>query len=287
MSIEKSSRPNFVGIGWAALPQGYTFLRPPTQYRTEYMGISDKNEWETILEIFTEASNGKFQHIELLPNLIRNSSDFHLKFAGLKLMGDASTDSDVLALADFFQDSDPDIRYASYSAAASSSNLNLIRELIQSTKSIKPGVELELLSDSVSEVLEWSYDSISEPVSYQEFRSISLDKIDEIETRIGKNIPIMYGEILDIRNVVKKIGGILNIDNLSEYNDLAYDYISKFESMTGMISSDWFNEDESIQATNIQNSFNLFEKTNLYNSFLPGKRYFFSHPIPDNISNET
>jgi len=195
-------------------------------------------------------------------------------------MGDAGTELSVAALAEFYTHPDPDVRLAAYSATVNSGNLDLIKELIKSASQLERGMELDILADSVSESLEWEQVQLLEPKNPVEFQSITLDIISDIETRVGKGNPIMFGEILSIQNIITQIRNFIIRSDSDENDDINADHLLRFEAMTGIWVREWFDEDENVDYALVQQSLDEYETNGKGSFFEVGQRYFFGHPIP-------
>ncbi len=279
MTTLKSKRPNYVGPGWAAAPQGYKFLRHSPSIPSADVALQSSDEWVILLSVFNEARNGLFDSLDLLPAIIRNSSDFHVICASIRILGDAGTDLSVAALVEFFTHPDTDARLAAYTAATNSANLALIKDLIEAAGHLKRGMELDVLADSVSEALEREHAQLVEPKNPAEFQSNALHKVSEIEARVGKGKPVMFGDILDIKNIIAEIRRFILRSDADEYRESAEDRLLTFEAITGIWISEWFDEDENIEPAKVQQTLEEFEASDQAKKFVPGKRYFLGHPI--------
>ena len=184
MDTPEDCRPEYVGPDWTMPPQGYHFLRPPPGGPTTGEPATTSGEWSRLLGVFHHAREGRFDQVLPLPDLIRNSTDRHLRLAAIRLLGRRLPAWRVRRGRGVLTDPDESIRLASYSAAACTGSLESARLLTRHGSALRRGIERDLLADSLAEMLDdEGSDRLLEPAEYAPFASAVAERISRSRVR--------------------------------------------------------------------------------------------------------
>jgi hypothetical protein len=278
MANGSESRPDYVGINWTAAPQGYRFLgSSPAEPLLE--GQVPSGEWSRLLHAFHCAREGRFQQVMLLPELIRSSTDQHLRLAALRLLGDACPSDGCSAIVEFFTDRDESVRLAAYEAAACTGKLEVASELLQHGYNLRRGIERNLLADALTEILESDPERFVEPGDYAAYAASVLEKIERIRRDIVDDPSILFGSPMDIGVLVRRIMYYVEKEDRDLLTDMIEHLAFRFESMTGAPVSAWFGDDETLDLFRAEAALHDFQAGNRQHAFVVGRRYFFSHRV--------
>jgi hypothetical protein len=277
-----SKKPDFVGEDWATVPRGYTFASEPPPDLVSNQNLQNPNEWIRLLCIFQRAKLGVFKELYLLPDLIRQSEDFYVRLAGLRLLGGASSEPLLMSITAFYSHPDFDTRLAAYTASASSGNLNFVNPLLEVMLKKARGLEQDMISDELSKMLEPEPDVVCEPRS-KEYK-ITVQKIMN-KIQVGRKSSILFGKLLDLNYLIDRIEMLASSPDVQDYSGLLSDYVMLFESMTGTPSVGLFDDEINARVSRILATLNAFRQSGKLSLYQLGQRYFFGHVIPSHLTN--
>jgi hypothetical protein len=103
--------------------------------------------------------------------------------------------------------------------------------------------------------------------------------VSDIEANAGRGTPVFRGQVLDLAFLLERIREITLDPQVQEYSGTLFDYLHRFEAMTGTPCRHLFDDEDNALPLSIQAALEMFIKLGGLSRFRRGQRYFFGHPI--------
>ena len=174
-----------------------------------------------------------------------------------------------------------DIRLDAYAACTMGYSLMFVDPLLEArTKHLS--TERGMIQNSLSNLLEPEASLICEPigVSSSEYEEIVRNKVKEIEAEVGRDIPVLRGQALDLKNIIGEIKKLTQNPDIQEYTGILMDDLHRFEAITGWPCQGLFDEDGNALPLSMRATIEAFEQEGHLARFRPAHKYFFGHSIP-------
>jgi len=274
-----SKKPMFVGKDWCTGTSGFEFmLEPPPDIDSDKY-LKDPNEWIRLLCIFQRTKQGLFNDLYLLPDLVKQSDDFFVREAGIRILGAASTGPLLMSITDFYYHDDIDTRFAAYSAGASSGSLLFVEPMLKALR-IKKGMEREIISDDLSLLLEPEPGIICEPKGdLDKYERTVLDIVNKILSNATWEDTIMFGKLVSISDLVDTIISLVGKEDYLDYNGIVSNYLLVLESYMGISIVGFVDDDLNLNQIAILKILDGFRKSGRLSKYKKGKKYFFGIPL--------
>lgn len=280
MNPNRSQLANYAGPDWPDQPRGYALQHPLPDILAQRVSPDSDDEWAVLLHALNQARAGRFEYLARVPALLEASNDFQVISAGLRLIGDAASAETLRYLEIPLEHEDPDIRIATYKAIVNSADLDLARAMVRSAARLQHGMELDILADAVSQMLETDGQSLMEPRDIPQFQRTAYSICDGLEHRYGTGVAIMFGKPLSPQGLLERALNLLNQEDPEIYHPLVTNYLLKIEALTGFTIDQCFDEDEAIDVEQVESLALRVRAMSDAGKLVAGQRYFFGHLVP-------
>jgi hypothetical protein len=280
ISEKNSSRPPFIGKGWLAPSQGFSYadILP-----AGILNRNHENEWLQLISIFEMLKEGRWTVCADLSNLALNACQLEITFLALKLMGYTCTTDQFSIIKKFFQHPIADIRIAAYESALYSCNTDFIDPLLLALRTTKSDEKLDIMS-TISHLLETEpndfYDD-TEKTSQLEYEKLVLSQKIICQNQFDQNTAILESQPHNLLYLVERIEHLCHIENFHEFSGTISMYFDFFEAMTGWPTVGVFDVTVDVNKNNALNLMSSVRKSGILEKFITGERYFFGHQLPN------
>lgn len=265
--------------------------------------LRSSDAWEVLAGVLLSCQSGNFAELPHIPKLLRKNEGFLFWKAAFELIGYAGGWEFI---DHFFRDlqaeiNNSNIQYCLAISLANSCGLWAVEPLLKlhaAAVEEEPRYQIERhLSYLIEEEndLIWigaEEEAVPNPdpskievhtiVDFEGFAEEVRYAHKEVVNRIGSvGKPVYEGRLLDINAIAERLYERLTSGDKTEGR--IYRERMIFEASTGMDCSSFYDEEDSLQylpAAAIMETFLESEECSYYE---PGKRYFFGHPIPDDL----
>ncbi|MDG4880745.1 hypothetical protein [Mesorhizobium sp. WSM4884] len=249
--------------------------------------------WERIAAVLLGCSRGNFSRLPELGPLMRDNPLYLLWHAIANISGYAGTLQSVRQTFDYIEDKSGDnFLFFLAIALGATSNLAAVDYLMEAHKragDIDPLRQIEqeisflleaedgpLMAGSMEEVL--TDEGWVERANRERYFDQVKQAQDAVLERVGsKDIPIYGGEAIDIAKIAKRMYD--NLDQDDEREQRLAREATLFEAATGINCSKMFDRSGNLKSLHAAGILEAFFDGDQIESFRPGQRYFFGHPI--------
>lgn len=260
--------------------------------------------WEVLAGVLLSCQSGNFAELPRIPKLLRKNEGFLFWKAAFELIGYAGSWEFIDW---FFRDlqteiNNSNVQYCLAISLANSCGLWAVEPLLKlhaAAVEEEPRYQIERhLSYLIEEEndLIWigaEEEVVPDPdpskievytiVNYEAFAEEVRNARKEVVDRVGSvSKPVYEGRLFDINDIAKRLYDRLTSEDKTEGR--IYRERMILEASTGMDCSSFYDEEDSLQylpASAIMETFLESEEGSRYE---PGIRYFFGHPIPDDLN---
>jgi hypothetical protein len=272
-------RPPFIGQGWLAPSQGFSYLEelPPG-----ISGRQHENEWLTLISIVEKLKAGEFENCKYLSALAENTANLEIKFLALRIIGYCFTQENFMTLRRFFQHPTPEIRIAAYESALYSCNTAFIEPLLLTLTNKDFDEKLEIMS-CISHFLEKEPDEFyddTEPIPRKEYIKIALLRKKMLGDQFGFNAAIFESSPHSLAYLIERIEHLCESEEFDAFSGLISMYFDLLEAMTGWPTAGVFDASINVNKKFALDLISGIQHSGILKKFEIGKRYFFGHQLP-------
>lgn len=241
-------------------------------------------EWSMIRECFAAVREGDFAALDELPRLYPSFQDQAVCVFARNLLGDAGTDKQLEAVAEYVREAVLEINSACELCHSLGlwGRLTAIEPILIAYDRFFPGQCAEGLPTYLSTILE-AFPTIKLPIegddeSFFTYES-SVYKLlhNRIELFGTDLVYLQFGEIFSVERTARNLLSCLSQD---WRNIVMRPYLrQRFEASTGIDCSDFY-QDSDVQPLTITAKLETWLKNRESKKFVENERYFFGHRIP-------
>jgi hypothetical protein len=268
---------NFKTLDWKGAGY-YGFLAPPGEML--YASPEDAELWRDFVPVLERASQGDFRRVDSLIGLIEKTSSWVVARASGELLGDAGNAQVFDRVLERARATTwgPHLAYLGYSLAGWG-NLRVVPAILDIIESIPNKDDRLTLIFPLSYLLEPELGDIADSDilldDFVHYRSIVLQKSDALAERIGReDALVLHGEEFSMFSLIEIIRRSV------EKQDFHIHLRRKFEAQTGVDCSGFYCGSAPRYLT-ISAIVDEFVESGAVNHYIPGRRYFFGHLLPD------
>ncbi|MDX8533965.1 hypothetical protein RFM41_22635 [Mesorhizobium sp. VK25A] len=287
--------------------RGLTFAREPPEGLLSRASLNDSNPWIVLATVVQLARQGDHTHVPVLSRYYEDRDVPALSRTSLLLTGDLATSSDLKLLQQALRSVSPLTRMHAAEGAALCGHLWLVADMLNAWENAEDVNDHEVIGYKISELLEEPGGPLETYAGTFSFRNVDQLIADmpglkevEKELRLLAEGPVEFVEQtrktyravrkrIDDQNLFVSEGKIWSMESFinrlmveisKEVPPTFYNYRHRFEAYTGIDCTNFFRGGSSDRLAIIATIEEFLESGSI-DTFLPGQRYFNSHPIPN------
>jgi hypothetical protein len=238
--------------------------------------------WKAYSDLLVSARHGNFSNIQVLIDWHKESSDWVLRRAYVKLLGDAGSTKVLQELTEnLFPDA---LLYDQYDYVETMINwgsLEIIPALANLYAAHYSDEDAKFIPARLSRLLEevpgpiYKFPRHGPALAVASYHQLVMDRYEELITAFGSNNTIVFrGGRLNVLSVAKHILKDLESKRFDE------EMRHKFEAMTGLNCKSFYRDHKLQPLAAVSLVEDFLESSDSY-KYDEGVRYFFGHRIPD------